>query len=45
MLEMYILEGGYCGFYRKYPEFCEGGYISMHELPEKLQLASDFIEH
>ncbi|WWC68646.1 uncharacterized protein I206_102577 [Kwoniella pini CBS 10737] len=29
--EVYILEGGYCGFYQSQPEKCEGGYTPMDD--------------
>lgn len=28
--DVYILDDGYKGFYEKYPEHCEGGYVRMH---------------
>ncbi|KAH0785861.1 Rhodanese-like domain containing protein [Histomonas meleagridis] len=29
--DVYILEGGYNKFYKKYPHLCDGGYVKMHD--------------
>jgi M-phase inducer tyrosine phosphatase len=37
--EMYVLDGGYKGFYERFPEKCEGSYVEMND--ERHELACE----
>ena len=32
--ELYVLDGGYCRFFHKFPRLCAGGYVKMEERSE-----------